>query len=347
MSVTPPPERSFDPWSVGLLALYPIEFAAVVVIDALGGWAAGLAGAVPVVGSSLRPWVEGITGGIRSWLYGSMAQSLAGYNDLVSWLETLWVAFYGGVADWAGASYAAAHRLAYVLIPQAVEQGIGYAEALANAAETRADGFASGIEAALRALIAGEAAVTAGLVEGARAEALAEVGRIEAEAVVLEGRAESVAKDLFAVARADLTQAVATVEGDLGNMAREVAGELRDLELATQQEIAAVGGAVAGAQQGLVSLESQVAQARKELGAAIPQFEQLLATELDQVLKSSPWAALVAASQAGEAVIRADAETLIILTAAEIRKQMADASVLRAKYGPQVRAALTQLRGKL
>ena len=346
-TVAPPPERNFDPWSVGLLALYPIELAGVVVIDAVGDFVAGLASNVPLVGGPLGNLIRGGLAAWRGWLFGSMSNSLVGYNDLVAWAQTLWVGFYYGAIEWADATAGAATRIATVLIPSAVGQGIGYAEALAGAAEQRADGFASGIEASLRGLIAAGAADTAALVSGARSEAVGLFQSAEADALALEQKAVAVAVAVADQARADALTATAALGSDLAAARTGLENEIAAVGQASQQGLSSLGGAVAQGAAGLGELDQKLTQARTELGGKLDQFEQVLGQEVGAILASPGWTFLGQLIGLGE-LLTGQAETALFdAVESEVKSQIEMGQVIVSKSRPLIRGIVAGLESRL
>lgn len=321
-----------------------------------------LFGAAYAVSTVFRPLLVGVLGQapvIGGWLASNVDNGLASFQRSLSvpinnsvYLITSsldWVAnngrdFLGSLTGLAGALWGTTWTLAAVTIPQAISDSESRVSGWVDDAKAWAVVQLQGLEARLGADIAQATAVAAADIAAARAEAAAGVAMVEADAgqLVAEaerkagalfaqaeydaqqfgGRAEQVAHDLVTQARTDLGAAVGAVEHDLQALA---AAE----RVALQDSVSVLGG--------------DIAAAETRANAALSEAEKGIRAEIESVLKSGPWAAVVEAYEGGEAALVANVEALVRASLSEIRKEIGDAEAVRAKYGPQLRGIISGL----
>lgn len=315
---------------VGSLILRPLLVAVLAQAPFIGGWLASN------VDSGLARFQAAIS---------PLAQSSAGLlADMFYWLADAGGSLLAALASLPAETAAALGRLKSLDLP---------------ALEARVDGFAAGAAAEVHRLLSGAlGAAVAGLeaaVAAARAAAAGLFQAAQAEALSLEAKAEAEAEALVAAARAEavelVEQARAEAAAGLGEaeaLARDLAAAEREAMLAAvglaERDLQALARAEGVALRDSVSLlggDLAAAEARAE--AALAGLDASLQRSIEGILASLPWQSLAATAGAGEAVLQADVKTLVALGAQEIRKAMGDAEALRAKYGPQVRAALAQV----
>lgn len=324
--------------------------------------AVGLLVALLVVSAVLRPLLINVLGQapfIGGWLASNVDSGLASFQNairapadaslglltsLLVWADTHLRGFVQGLLDLGNGILWTTWTLATVSIPHAVGQGLQQAEALIGEARAYALGLVQAAEQRAGALFTLAEQDAAALVTAARQEAQQEVGA--AERVVLDEirKAEQAAGQLWQQAEYDAGQLVAASESKLAQL----------VQLARQDLGAAVGAVEHDLQQlakaervliedttSILGGDIQAAEARAQ--AALSGLEEATQKSIEGILNALPWQSLAAAVGASEAMLQAEVRTLVGLGAQEIRKAVADAPALRAKYGPEIRAALAQL----
>jgi hypothetical protein len=141
--------------------------------------------------------------------------------------------------------------------------------------------------------------------------ALAEVGRVEQEA-----------QSLVAFARQEAQVAASAVERDLQALANAERVALKD-------SLSVLGGDIQSVEQ--------------RANAALSDLDKSVQKSIEGILASTPWAALAAQVNTGEAMLQADVKLLVALGAKAIRDELGNVEALRAKYVDQVKAAAEQL----
>lgn len=159
------------------------------------------------------------------------------------------------------------------------------------------------------------------------------------------------AQQLFAQAEQDLAATASRVEAEIGQAVGQEAGRAQAEEARIAQGVTAdlsqlVGEVQAGfrgleavVNQDVGDLDARVRAARDFMETEIAGFEKLAQDEIDKVLASGPWAGLVAQMGTGEALLKSDVQTLVMLGAAAIRKQLKDVDSIRARFAPEIEKA--------
>jgi hypothetical protein len=327
--------------------------------------ATGLLFAMFLVSAVLRPLLVSVLSQapfIGGWLASNVDSGLARFQstikapanatigilaDALEWIAYSATAFSNGLLEFGSELVNASWRLVNVTLPHGLALGLLQAEALAGAARDYALGLVQSLAVSLGRDIQLARSEAVDLVAAARAEALAASGAVlntaEAELVAVErtaaglvtaaeltakqdlGLAEQTLASLISQARADALAGVGAVEHDVQALARAASVALTD-------STAILGGDI------------QAAEARA--ARAVSGLEAETQKSIEGILNSLPWQALAAAVGAGEEVLKSDVRTLVLAGAAEIRKTLGDVESVRARYGPQIQAALAELRSK-
>ena len=258
----------FSASEVALLFSFLLLYLAVTIVDSTRGPVVNIAGALPVFGSGLSRAVDQAFGYVRGWLYSNLSASIVAYSNLLSWLDSLWAQFSETVVGLATLGTTAAFKITTQIIPAQVQLTLLRAEAVASAAEQRANTFANGLAAGLRAALAADAAATASLVSAVRSESVGLFQTAEADAAALFQAAETDAGRLAAAERAFTVASVATIEADLGRMFGQAQALTAAAEAALRGDLGAVERQlVADLQGGVSALEREIAAARTALAA--------------------------------------------------------------------------------
>ncbi len=325
--------------------------------------ALGLLGALLLLSVVVRPLLVAVLGQapfVGGWLASNVDSGLASFQRtiqapanaalpiLTSALLWLWAqgeALLSGALALGNETAAALGRIVTLSIPAAlalsearlggvVEDAKGWALAQLQALEVRLGADLRGVEsaAALKAqAVRGEALSAVSAAEGV---VLAEIRKLEgnvgqlfqqAEADLASGvqSAEQIAVSLVAQARADLAGMVGAVEHDLRLLA------------AAERVALADSSAILG---------DDLAAAEARAAAALAGLEVTTQKSIEGILSGLPWQALAAGVGASEAFLRAEVRELVGLGAQAVRSEIGNAAAIRAKYGPQVRAALAALQ---
>jgi hypothetical protein len=293
----------------------------------------GLAGAEAAIYNLIRPALD-----------AAVAPLTGAFNALTASLHRLVqnpLAFARNV-------FRALDRLANQTVPFVLDTARRWAEE----ARLLAEAFASDLVVALRAdldrlaarleaELQGLGPLLAGYVEQVYARIVDYVQRLSE--AILE-RVEAVWDQLRAFAVLLVQAEAETARRAEQEVTREAGQAINEAEGRLVAEIRAVeyeAGQLAR------QFESDLARARVELGAEVEHVEQVVEAEVRRLLSSGPWAAVVAAYDVGEAAVKSDVQTLVTLGLAEVRRGLADAGVIRAKYGPVVRARIEELKARL
>lgn len=315
------------------------------------------------VGVVLRPLLVNVLGQapfIGGWLASNVDRGLADFQRSITtttnnslplvasalqWLADQGRALTSGLTDLLNAVYWTTWTLATVTIPDAAAKTLQQAEQLAQDARGFSVGLFQQAQADINTSFGQAEAVAGAAVSAVRSDLEAEISA--AEAVVLREirKAEQATGDLFQQAEYDAGQLVAASEiklTDLVSRAREDLGAAvgaveHDLQLLAAAERVALEDSVS-----ILGGDIQAAEARAN--AAIAKVEANIGSTVDEIIKSGPWAALIAAYTGGEAALKADVETLVRGVLPEIRNQIAQVATLRAKYAPQIRSTLNELK---
>jgi hypothetical protein len=327
--------------------------------------ATGLLFAMFLVGAVLRPLLVAVLSQapfIGGWLASNVDAGLARFQASIRApadasigllaLALEWIAYQGtqflnGVTGLAGGLVTGLWNFKNVTLPHGLHSLQLHAEALVDSARSAA---LLGVQRAEALAKAGEGAVLSeatALVNGARSEAQGLFERAEAETVLLEGKAEALALDLVNSARAEaqvLASRAEAVAAQLTAAEREFAAAgLIAVETDLRRIEAAAGVALSDT---AAVLGADITEAERRAAAAAQQLTAPIEASMEGLLASIPWQALAAAVGLGEEVLKADVRALVIAGAAEIRSAMGDAASIRARYGPQVRAALADLKAR-
>lgn len=314
---------------VALLIVFTWQSWTVKVLQAMKAQAPGLFG-------PLFDALIGADNAIYNALRGWTDNAIQPFTDLVNRAIAAIEALTGGPLAFARAAYAAIQRLFTVEIPNAIQSAEATARQLLAGAEQAAQALFEAAQQGLTSL----AAQLASLAQRADL-GLAQLGDLVASNL---HQALDYALDL-AQRGAHYAASLVGLEAERALAAeqalQDAAGAgVQSLESELGSEVARVESQLGALAHGL---EAEVEQARRQLGAEIVNFEDLTKQRIAAVIESSPFVAALALSEAGKRALGADVETLVTLTAAEIRKQLGDAESLRARFGPEVRAALDRL----
>lgn len=325
--------------------------------------ALALLGAMFAVGAVFRPLLVSVLGSapfIGGWLAANVDRGLASFQRSItapanaslylvtsslSWLATQGRAVTSGLTDALNAVITSLQTLATVTIPAAISASEQRVEGLIEGARAYALLQVQALEVRLQGDLSRVEADGAALVDSARREALDEVSA--AERVVLQEirKTEQATGQLFLNAEHDAQQLAASAEQkavDLVAQARALANagiaavehDLQALERATGVLVADTTAVI----------REDIGATETRTKAQVSAIEADLQAQIDQVIKSGPWGALVAAYEGGEVALKADVETLVKASLAEVRALLGDAEAIRAKYGPAVRAQIEQLK---
>lgn len=312
----------FRPLLINVLAQAPF----------VGGWLASN------VDSGLANFQRAITGPANASLY-LVSSSL-------DWLATQGRALTTGLTDALGAALWTSWVIATVTIPDAASKTLQQAEALAQDARGYALGLWQSAEHDIATSSSMAEAALGGAVSVLRSDLSSEISAAESVVLLEIRRAEQNAGALFSQAEYDAQQAVAATEiklADLVSRAREdlsaavgaVEHDLRTLAEAERVALADSTSVLGG------DIQAAEARANQAIGA----LEESTQKSIEGILSGLPWQSLAAAVGAGEAMLQADVRTLVGLGAKAIRDELGNAEALRAKYGPQIQALLSQVRG--
>ena len=301
----------------------------------------------PFIGGWLSSNVDSGLGAFQSAITAPANASMGIISSALDWIANNGRAVLSAVLGWAGAAQAALTWLGTVALPQAISTSEGLVATWVDAAKAWTLEQVQALEVRLGVEIGGVAAAAAADTAGARADLGAAIQTAESDAAALVSDAERKAGDLFIQA-----------EYDAGQLAAKVEQDAQAAVVAARQDLGAAVGAVEHdlqvlAEASRVALEDstsilggdiQAAEARAN--AALSGLESDVQKSINGILDSLPWKSLAAAVGAGEAMLQADVKTLVGLGAQEIVKAIGDAESIRARYGPEVRAALAQLRAR-
>jgi hypothetical protein len=260
--------------------------AAIWVIDVSRTPAVNLAGSVPLVGNALRGAVDSAFQAARNVLQVWLSAQLQSFSAVLSWLQTLWTQLSATVAGFADLTYAAAHKITFLVIPTQI---------------TAATDYASGLVASLRADLGATAAAL-------RSETLAAVAGARTGAVALYNQSTAYALGLFQTAEADAAAGAALVASDSAALfAQAEAAALAEVATVTAyvdtkfSQSIAIGAAAEAALGG--QLNGVAAQLGADLNAGVSALEQEIARA--KALLSGQTVTAVAAVAADVALIRA------------------------------------------
>lgn len=296
----------------------------------IGGWLAGN------VDSGLANFQSSISGPANASLY-LLSSSL-------EWLSQQGRGLTRGLTDLFNAALWTSWVIATVTIPDAAGKTLRQAEALVADARGYTLGLFQQAEHDLTTSFGlAEAAATAA-VSVLRSDLESEISLAESAALREVRRAEQAAGQLFQQAEYDAGQAVALAESRGVALVNQVETTLnravgtieRDLKLVEEQALAQLPEA-------LRTLERDLNAVRERAEARGPELQRNLSAQIKAVIDSGPWQTLVAAYAGGEAALQANVEALVRAALVQIRHELADATTLRLKYGPQIRAALALL----
>lgn len=338
----------------------------------MSGWLAGLdafivglayLGALLATRFVVRPLLVSILGSaplIGGWLVSNVDSGLSAFERAITpaaeasmgtltnawdWLTGQAKGLLADVAALADAVYLGLWQLATVTLPHAIGLAVQQAEATARDLLAVAEADLNSLSATLSARLDAAAQILEGLIANARREAqeevsaaerivLDEVRKAEQTAGQLWQQAEYDAGQLVAASESKVVQLVALARQDLGAAVGAVEHDLQQLAKAERVLIEDTTSILGG------DIQAAEARAQQAIGALEAETQKTI----EGILSGLPWQSLAAAVGAGEAVLQADVRTLVGLGAQEIRKALGDAEAIRAKYGPQVQAALQQLR---
>ncbi len=302
-------------------------------------------GSAPFIGGWLASNVGGALGRFSNSLQGPANAALGVLSGSLGWLEWAGRSLVTAEVALHTAALSAISDLRRLDIPAALASAVAHAEGLAS--DLRAWTLL-GIQDAtngLRGLIDAAASNAAGWVLAARLEAQGLFSVAESDAVALEGKAEGLALDLVNGARAEaviLAGRAEAVAQSLNTIEHEFATSAL-LVLTTDVQRVEAAAHVALSDTAAI-LGADITEAEKRAGDVAAQLAAPIEASLQGILASTPWGALAAAVGVGEEMLKADVETLVRAGAAEIRRSLGDAESIRARYGPQVRAALAQIK---
>lgn len=262
---------------------------------------------------------------LRGWADPASQPFSEAINSVVAALQQL-VQNPGAFARSVSASLT---RLFTVTIPDAISTAEDYAAAGLTDLKAATEADLRALDGNLAGLF-GQVAALGQLIAQAYAQATA-------YALDLGRQAEAFAGSLFSQAETDLKAVEAQAAASLVEVETELVNEIDQVAVSAAQEIAAAEqAAINYADQVAVNAAQEVAAARADFAAALTISEEQVSQAIDSVLKSAPWAGLVAALGVGEAVIKSDVQTLVNAGLEELRKTLGDAESIRARLGPEI-----------
>lgn len=297
---------------------------------------------------AIRPHVPGLFGPLFDAL---SAADNAIYNALRGWAD----AATGPFTDATDSVIAALGQL--VDNPQAFARSVS--DALGRAfnvaipdAISLAQGYASGLVDDLKAWAQSQLANLEQGLAGAGAQLLALGQALERDfetavnyALSVGQQAVHYAEGLFNTAEQDLEAVAAQAGAALNAAETDLVNRIDAVAVAAAQDLrASETDLVNRIDASAVAQAQLVAEARNALDSEIKGFSAAADKAIADVIASPPVQAALATLGAGESMLAADVQTLVILSAKAIRDQLGNAEAIRAKYGPQVMAALTKVR---
>jgi hypothetical protein len=261
--------EAFAAADLALVAFMVVAIVALLVLDTARGPSVRLSGAVPIVGNALAGAVDAAFGASRAAVYTALQASLAAFSRTVSFLQGLWAMLSSTIVGLADLTFAAVHKLEYVVLPhafavstQAIEGLIIDATAEAHSLFRTALAVGAQNLAYAELQIANASIASATFAHGLFAEAEREIG-------VSEAAAEAYAAQLVAAEHDFAVRAVADIEGYAAGLFAQSIAIGATAEALLRGEIGVVARQDAEALKGGVSaLEREIEAAKAALTAA-------------------------------------------------------------------------------
>jgi len=301
----------------------------------------------PFIGGWLAGNVDAGLARFQASIRAPAESSLSIITSTLQWLTAQGWGFAQGVSGLAGGLLASINRLSTVTIPHALDLAEARAGELADAARGFALAQLQELAVSLGGDILAARSEAASLVDQARSEAAGAVSAAESVVLLEVRKVEQTAGELFQQAERDAGLAVAASEQALGDLIRQARADALAAVGAAEHDLQALARASRVAlvdSQSILGGDIAAAEARAQ--QAVGALEEQTAKSIEGILSGLPWQSLAAGVGVSEAMLQADVRTLVGLGAAEIRRMMGDVESLRARYGPEIKAAAEQLRAR-
>jgi hypothetical protein len=295
----------------------------------------GLASQLPVVGPALASRVDSV---LNSWL-GAITPGaqggLATVTGLLNWIEFQARALSGNLTGFARDTYNAIWRVENAVLPHAILQAMGAAQALIDAAEQRVSSFAQGVES----------------------RALAGLSALSAQAASWFAAASSYALGLAVQAERDAQYGIAQVESHLQAVAAAERGLLvQGLQAASAEARSLANAEHAFADAAIQAVESDLHRliaaervlfqdttailghdlgvAEEQLAAQPAEFQRNLDASIQGILTSAPWHLISEMVANGEQLLATSAGEIAGKTARQLKGEIDAADSLRIRFAP-------------